>query len=193
MADRAQSQEETEKSRLTVPETAISMFQIRESAAQEIHRADNEAERRTRELGRALAVMSVILESTTDGILVTDEKVKVTGFNQKYCGMWKITREVLERETLCEVRKLMSRNFADPQRFISRIGEIGAAGHESFDLLELEDGRIFDRYSKVLTVDGEKAGRVWSFRDVTERHRFEITANRLAALVASSSDILPKK
>jgi PAS domain S-box-containing protein len=190
MADRAQSQEETEKSRLTVPETAISMFQIRESAAQEIHRADNEAERRTREIGRALAVMSAILESTTDGILVTDEKVKVTGFNQRYCGMWKITREVLERETLCEVRKLMSRNFADPQRFISRIGEIGAAGHESFDLLELEDGRIFDRYSKVLTVDGEKAGRVWSFRDVTERHRFEITANRLAALVASSDDAI---
>jgi PAS domain S-box-containing protein len=41
-----------------------------------------------------------------------------------------------------------------------------------------------------LIVEGEKAGRVWSFRDVTERHRFEITANRLAAIVASSDDAI---
>jgi PAS domain S-box-containing protein len=107
--------------------------------------------------------------------------------------MWKIPREVLETATLREVRELMSQNFADPQRFIARIEEIITTAQESFDLLELKDGRIFDRSSKVLTVEGERAGRVWSFRDVTERHRFEITANRLAALVASSDDAIVGK
>ncbi len=77
--------------------------------------------------------------------------------------------------------------------FIARIEEIIATAQESFDLLELKDGRIFDRSSKVLTVEGARAGRVWSFRDVTERHRFEITANRLAALVASSDDAIVGK
>jgi PAS domain S-box-containing protein len=107
--------------------------------------------------------------------------------------MWKIPREVLETATLREVSELMSQHFADPRRFIARIEEIIATAQESFDLLELKDRRIFDRSSKVLSVEGARAGRVWSFRDVTERHRFEITANRLAALVASSDDAIVGK
>jgi PAS domain S-box-containing protein len=106
--------------------------------------------------------------------------------------MWKIPREVLETAALREVRELMSQNFVDPQRFIARLEEI-TTEQDSFDLLELKDGRIFDRSSKVLIIEGERAGRVWSFRDVTERHRFEITANRLAALVASSDDAIVGK
>src|ERR1700726_125874 len=143
-----------------------------------------------REFVQALAIMRATLESTTDAILVTDEKVKVIDFNEKYIGMWTIPREVLESATLRELRELMSQNFADPQRFITRLEEIVATAQESTDLLELKDGRILDRSSKVLTVEGQRVGRVWSFRDVTERHRFEITANRLAALVASSDDAI---
>ena len=41
---------------------------------------------------QSLAIMRATLESTTDGILVTDEKVKVIDFNEKYIGMWKIPR-----------------------------------------------------------------------------------------------------
>ena len=93
-------------------------------------------------------------------------------------------------ECLREVREFASQHFADPERFIARIEEIVASGQESFDLLELKDGRIFERYSKVLTVEGQSAGRVWSFRDVTERHLAEITSRRLAAIVASSDDAI---
>jgi PAS domain S-box-containing protein len=146
-----------------------------------------------RELLQLLAILRATLESTTDAILVTDEKDKVIDFNEKYIGMWKIPREVLETATLREVRELMSQHFADPRRFIARIEEIIATAQESFDLLELKDGRIFDRSSKILKVEGARAGRVWSFRDVTERNRFEITANRLAALVASSDDAIVGK
>jgi PAS domain S-box-containing protein len=143
-----------------------------------------------REFVKALAIMRATLESTTDAILVTDEKAKVIDFNNKFIGLWKIPRETLESRTLREVWELMSENFADPQQFSARLEEIGATGQESADLLELKDGRVFDRSSKVLTLEGEEAGRVWSFRDVTERHKFEITANRLAALVASSDDAI---
>ncbi len=87
-----------------------------------------------------------------------------------------------------EVRELVSQSFADPQQFIERIEEIVRLGRESFDTLELKDRRILERYSKVLIVEGERAGRVWSFRDVTARHVAEITSHRLAAIVASSDD-----
>jgi PAS domain-containing protein len=44
---------------------------------------------------------------------------------------------------------------------------------DSFDLLQLTDGRSFERYSRVQLVAGQNVGRVWIFRDVTERKRTE--------------------
>ena len=57
-------------------------------------------------------------------------------------------------------------------------------------MLELKDGRIFERYSKALLVEGRSVGRVWNLRDVTQRHLSEIASRRLAAIVASSDDAI---
>src|SRR5271170_1341690 len=101
-----------------------------------------------REFVEALAIMRATLESTTDAILVTDQKTKVIDFNERYIGMWKIPREALKSRTLCEVWELMSQNFANPQGFNARLEEIVATGQESADVLELMDGRVFERFSK---------------------------------------------
>jgi PAS domain S-box-containing protein len=161
-----------------------------ERAEQEILRANKVLEQRTRELAQALAIMRATLDSSAEAILVTDEKGKITDFNENYIDIWKVPRELLEGGVAREVRELVSQNFVDPQRFIARIEEIATTCQESFDLLELKDGRMFERYSKVLTVEGQSAGRVWSFRDVTERYLSEITSRRLAAIVASSDDAI---
>src|ERR1700730_11840524 len=190
MGDRAESEDETKELRSTLLQTATSVLQIRQRAEQEIRRTNEVLEQRTRELAQALVVMRATLESTADGIMVTDEQDKVTDFNEKYIHMWRVPREVLERGMLREVRNLMSQNFADPQWFIARTEEIAATSQESFDLLELKDGRIFERYSKVLTIEGQSAGRVWSYSEVTERRLAEITSRRLGAIVASSDDAI---
>ena len=190
MADSPESDDETKQLRATTLETATTILQIRQRAEQEIRRTNEILKQRTRELAQALVIMRATLESTTDAILVTDEKGKVTHINEKYMDMWKIPREILEGGMARKVRKLASQNFADPQAFLARIEEIDATDQESFDLLELKEGRIFERYSKVLTLEGQRAGRVWSFRDVTERHLAEIASHRLAAIVASSDDAI---
>ncbi len=185
---KVEPEDETNQLRSSLLETAASILQIRQRAEQEIRRTNEILEGRTRELAHALVMMRATLESTTDAILVTDEKVKIIDFNEKYLAMWEIPRGVLEGSTVRRMRELVSQNFANPHRYIERIEEIVRLGQESFDTLELKDRRILERYSKVLIVEGQSAGRVWSFRDVTARHLAEITSHRLAAIVASSDD-----
>ena len=164
-------------------QTATRILQIRERAIGQTKE----------ELVQALTIMRATLEATTDGILVTDEKGKVTDFNDKYLAMWKIPWRSLEGGTPVDVRELASRNFADPHRFFSRIAEIDSTSQDSLDVLQLEDGRIFERSSKVLSVEGRSVGRLWSFRDVTQSYRTEIASRQLAAIVAFSDDAIVGK
>jgi two-component system sensor histidine kinase/response regulator len=170
----------------------VAQLELRRSAV-EVHRTNEVLEQRTRELAHALMIMRATMESTTDGILVIDDKLKIIDSNAKYLDIWKIPADVVRAGLGNTLRELASRKFADPRGFIARIEEIRASDQDSFDLLEPQDGRILERYSKVLTVEGNKAGRVWSFRDVTERHLAEITSRRLAAIVASTNDAIMGK
>ena len=128
MADSPESEEEEKQLRATVLETATTVLQIRQRAEQEIRRTNEVLEQRTRELSQALVMMRATLESTTDAILVTDEKLKSLDFNQKYVEMWKVPREVLEGGNARKVREFKSQNFADPRGFLARIEEIIAGG-----------------------------------------------------------------
>ena len=48
-----------------------------------------------------------------------------------------------------------------------------ASSLEAYDLLELLDGRVFERSSRPQVVDDRNVGRVWSFRDITPQRRAE--------------------
>ena len=68
----------------------------------------------------------------------------------------------------------MAAQFANPQAFLERIARLRAtAPPETHDVLELADGRVFEGFSKIQVVDGQPVGRVWTFRDITERRRAE--------------------
>ena len=63
-------------------------------------RRKQELERKTKELAHSLAMMRATLESTTDGILVTDYDGQVTGYNQQF----------LDRQTVGYTRSPGHRN-----------------------------------------------------------------------------------
>jgi len=62
----------------------------------------------------------------------------------------------------------------NPEEYLGSIEELGAhPARESFDMIEFNDGKIFERYSKPQQIGDTVVGRVWSFRDITDRKHAE--------------------
>src|SRR5688572_1775779 len=100
-----QPNEEERLLRSVALQNAKSILLARQRAEEEVVRAKEALEDKTRELAHSLAMMRATLESTTDGILVTDGVGNVTGFNEKFLQMWGLS---LERDAFKEHRLILN-------------------------------------------------------------------------------------
>ena len=137
-------------------------------------------QKRTAELEMAVAalrdgegLLRSTIESTADGILVVDAEGHVAHANARFGRMWHIPMELLETRDDERLLAFVIDQVEDPDSFVAKVRELYQSPEESFDALRFKDGRVFERYSRPLINDGRIDGRVWSFRDVSERKRFE--------------------
>ncbi len=123
----------------------------------------------------SLSMLNATLESTTDGILVVDSDNQPRIFNRIFAEMWRLPRELLAgggggRRALL----LAAVQVKDSRAFLKReVERQNLQCGDTFDVLELKDGRVFERYSQPQRIDGVIVGRVWCCRDITERRRAE--------------------
>ncbi|NUQ86634.1 MAG: PAS domain S-box protein [Anaerolineales bacterium] len=114
-----------------------------------------------------------ILQASSDGILAVNLENEVLFANQRFAEMWRIPPELLKRKDDALLLESVLDQLSDPQGFLGKVRELYNSADESFDTLYFKDGRIFERLSRPL-LDGPRVqGRVWSFRDITERKRAE--------------------
>jgi PAS domain S-box-containing protein len=126
------------------------------------------------EASRSLSLLRATLESTADGILVVDRNGKILSFNQKVADMWGIAPEVFASGDDQRAINVALEKLVNPDDFLAKVRELYRHPEESsYDVLELKDGRTFERYSQPQLIDDVPVGRVWSFRDVTSRRRAE--------------------
>ncbi len=119
-------------------------------------------------------IIRTTLESTADGILVVDAHGQTVLWNQKFAEMWRIPEEVLrERSAQKRLDEVMDQ-LKNPEEFQAKMDRLSEnPGDQSDDVIEFKDGRVFERHSEPRRVGGRMEGRVWGFRDVTDRMRAE--------------------
>jgi PAS domain S-box-containing protein len=126
------------------------------------------------ELEKAFSIQKATLESTADGILVIDNDGKIVQYNKKFAEMWRIPGEVLDKKEIKATLSSVIDQLKYPEKFMDSVYYRNSYPDAiSTDLAEFRDGRYFEIYTQPQKIGGKTAGRVLSFRDITERKKAE--------------------
>jgi len=169
---RATKEANDEVGRLTDAFNAmLSQIQSRDQALQTAQsQLEQRVQERTHELASSLSVLNATLDSTADGIFAVGFDGKVASYNSKFAAMWNLPAEMLARRDSAEMVQFASLQVTDPAKCHRRIEELFLnRGAEAFDVIELKDGRTFERYVQPQRIGGENVGMVMNFRDITQR------------------------
>jgi diguanylate cyclase (GGDEF)-like protein/PAS domain S-box-containing protein len=146
-----------------------------------------------RQIERDIQFKNTILktqqEASLDGILVVSERGSIISYNQQFVDLWRLDSHMVRARVDAPVLQAVAAQTADPQAFVARVQHLNehTADKSREDVL-LKDGRIIDRYSAPVTgADQTHYGRVWYFRDITERKK---AAQKFKDLLESAPDAM---
>jgi signal transduction histidine kinase len=135
----------------------------------------------TQKLQRSVSLLEATLDATADGILVVDRQGHVAAYNRRFLTLWRVPPSLMKTRDDQALLSFVSDQLDDPMGFVNTVRNLYAApDREASDVLRFKDGRVHDRYSMPQLVAGEVVGRVWSFRDVTDREQLLRRATFLA-------------
>ena len=125
----------------------------------------------------AAAELQATLESTADGILVTDLAGRIRNFNRRFASLWELPEPLLLTRDDDAVFESMRRSMVDPAAYMRSLAAIdaidpgGAADNPLpvTDRLSLASGTVLEWMSRPQRSRGRSIGRVFCYRDITER------------------------
>ncbi|MFB9887772.1 putative bifunctional diguanylate cyclase/phosphodiesterase [Balneatrix alpica] len=125
-----------------------------------------------RRLQQTLAVMRATLESSADAIIAISSYGRVQHFNQEFIALWNLQEVNLERAHISQFFDRIMEQVEQPEGFMEAIRALHRNSQaEGRDLVMMKDGRLLERISWPQRQGEAYIGRVWSFRDITERHQ----------------------
>lgn len=138
------------------------------SHTESLHRIVNE---RTESLQQSLSLLRATIESSTNGILVVDLSKKIVDYNQQFIKIWDIPQFIIEVKDEDLLFKYMLSLLNKSDEFLEKVNQL----YEHIDdtcmqLVKFKNQeKIIECYSQPHRVNTKTVGRVWSFRDITER------------------------
>ncbi|MBK7563968.1 MAG: EAL domain-containing protein [Propionivibrio sp.] len=145
-----------------------------EERNQALRRELNERRQAESRIEQSLSLLRATLDATADGIVAVDSGQHVESFNVRFLEMWHIPPEAIGGLHAREITVLMARQLMAPDAFIEMARHFDTHPDvERCEVLDLNDGRILECYSRPRRIGEQIVGRVWSFRDITERRQAE--------------------
>jgi PAS domain S-box-containing protein len=136
---------------------------------QQLCRQIVERKRAEAELEKSLSLLHSTLESTADGIVAISCKGDIVRFNQQFVEMWQVPDSIITSRDYNQCLAFYKNQLKDPEAFCRRVQELDSQPDvESYDILELKDGRVFELYAQPQRLGEQIIGRVWSFREIAE-------------------------
>jgi len=138
-------------------------------------------------------VLSTQLQTSLEGILVVDEDRHILSFNRRFAQIFAIRPDLLAAGDDGPVLQAAVEMSADPEAFLARVRHLYEHREEkSQEEIALKDGRTIERYSApMLDGEGRYHGRVWYFRDISERRQAEETIRWERFLMNTLMETIP--
>jgi len=129
-----------------------------------------------------------ILGSTLDGILAVGHGGKVIRTNKRFAELWQLPQSLIENSDDWGLLTHVASQLTDPEGFLIKVREIYQSDAETTDIVDFKDGRSFERFTSAMVMNGATVGRVWSFRDITQRKIAENQLRKLSLTVEQSPE-----
>ena len=129
---------------------------------------------RTLELEKSLLLIRATLDSTEDGIIVTDTQQRVQAWNSRFLEILNIPQELMEQWVEGDFFRHIAHQMVNPQPLKNRLERLSIDPYEtSRDEFIFKGDQFYECYVGPQKLIDEVIGHVWSFRNVTERSQAE--------------------
>ena len=155
---------------------ALRFMPVRDAGYANVYGEDvTDRKRAEQALRSKTALLEAQAETSIDAILAVNDQGESILFNARFGEMWSIPPEVLDTRDDDRILQHVLGQLSEPEEFVRKVRYLYAHKDEqSRDEIAFKDGRTIDRYSSPLVdSDGTCFGRIWFFRDITDRKQAE--------------------
>ncbi len=170
--------------------TTILLTRIEKAGVHFVHatiRDITESKIAEEELRWKTALLESQVEASLDGVFVADKLGQKVLINKRLIHMWNIPYELIENQDTGLFLKYSADISQNPTQVLEKIKYLSEHPHEtSRDEIEYKDDTVLDMYSSPITDKvGKHLGRIWTFRDITDRKKAEIAIKQNATVINS--------
>ena len=128
------------------------------------------------------ALLEAQAETTIDGILAVDDSGRILLVNRQFGALFGVPAELLNANNDLPVRERVADMVENRDAFLEKASYLYRHREEkSRDEIRLKDGKTLEQYSgPMVDSAGRYRGRIWYFRDITDRKTAEERSNFLA-------------
>lgn len=154
-------------------EQLVEYIKAKDKKIQELEQVIKAYHKKIEEITLSENIMRAVFESTTDGMVVKDEKFNITNINKGFKDIWELEDKYSNETDKYKLAEYCKDKVINSEEFVKSINSIELENKENLDYLYFRNGKIVERIFQPLKVNGEVRGRVWSFRDITGKRNLE--------------------